>query len=99
MSRPLSKTFTNSTACGDGYFKVTRIVLNIQTTKQCLQNIFQGDFPDALLKIKKQYLAGNRTANGSGTATMCPIGENGSVLCRMGLSNDDHGGQDCADQP
>jgi hypothetical protein len=53
----------------------------------CVQNFTIGDFPEMIVKVHEQYLAGVKAA----------IGENAAFCRRWDSNNDDYGGQDCSD--
>ena len=72
------KDLTNVTSCIDGYYNGWKSYC-IRDAKDCVQNFILGDFPKMAIKAHHEYIRGNTTANGSGTA-MCPIGENAALL-------------------
>ncbi|MGA9153893.1 MAG: hypothetical protein WBZ36_25215, partial [Candidatus Nitrosopolaris sp.] len=88
---------TNVTSCIDGYYNGWKSYC-IRDAKDCVQNFILGDFPKMAIKAHHEYIRGNTTANGSGTA-MCPIGENAAFCSGFNSNNDDYGSGDCSDTP
>jgi hypothetical protein len=86
---------TNRTACQDGFF-IGYKDWCMSHAVNCAGNMTMGDFPDLILKAREQISAGEKAANGSGTA-MCPLGQNAAFCKGWDNNNGDYGNSDCSD--